>query len=106
MGCQVYCGVGLAIRYSRGAWLLEKMCRPWFDPDRDTDSDGYYQDSIDSTSLQSADKEVPQNFEDFKLWAASKNIDLDERTDENDFRQCREFLADAAKTGRSASLSH
>lgn len=108
MGCQISAGE-LEINYSRGAWLVAEMCQPWFDPVRDSDSDGHHQDMVAATSLKAAAAELPNTLSDYLVWVASKGIErfsFRGEVTESDYATALEFVREAAALDRDAFLSH
>lgn len=122
MGCEVSCCTH-TIAVTRIAWMVTRMCCKWFDKERDTDSDGHYQNSIDISALQAADAEWPhdtheiyekylkEHFEDYaselqKIRRGDLLLSLFEVDFKSNLIEARDFIKKAAASGESASLSH
>jgi hypothetical protein len=105
MGCQIHAGPH-EINTSRASWLVAEMCRPWFDQKRDTDSDGWYQDSVANSSIKAADAEVPADLNAYLMWRTDLGFEGGDDVDDEDFRHARDFIAAVAKTDFDAFLSH
>lgn len=122
MGCQVSCN-GNEIGVTRTAWMVVHMCSKWFDKERDTDSDGHYQDSIDAAALEAADAEWPhdiysiyskylkEHFENYtselqKIRHGDLLLSMFEQDFKRDLLEARDFITMSAASGESASLSH
>lgn len=122
MGCEVSCGAN-EITVTRTAWMVVHMCSKWFNKERDTDSDGHYQNSIDASALQSADAEWPhdvlpiyakylkEHFESYaselhKIRRGNLILSLFEIDFRRDLLEARDFITMAAASGESASVSH
>lgn len=104
MGCQISAG-SESINTSGLSWLVVRMCDQWYDQERDTDSDGRYQEQVDKTSVKQADKYWPTDHgelvEKFK----------EQYPDElpfflQDLYDAREFIAKAAQGDHYISMSH
>lgn len=108
MGCQIMTGKH-SINFSDGAWLAAEMCSPWFDQERDTDSDGYQQVQVAASSIKAADSEVPNTVSEYIEWRAAKGIIPFARRNElgqAEFNAVRAFIRDVAADGDDAWLSY
>lgn len=107
MGCQLRTETQ-KINYSRGAWLVVEMCSPWFDRERDTDSDGYHQDRIDESSVKSAAEELPDTLAQYLAWRIGKGMPTRTNCDwtQEDYQVAVQFVRTAAQWSEWVFVSY
>lgn len=118
MSCQISSG-DFEINTSQASWMVAHMCSEWFDQERDTDSDGTYQNQVSSDAIQKSDAKWPKDeravytqyllefFDNYKrarsVW---KDLVAFERDFKKDLMTARIFIMNVAPTGQDAHLSH
>lgn len=120
MGCEISSG-NFSINTTRASWMVVQMCSKWFDKERDTDSDGVYQNSVSNVAIKMADNEWPNDarniynkflidhFDFYKRHRAevpTAQLCAFEQEFKRELVEAREFIAQVARTDEDASLSH
>jgi hypothetical protein len=113
MGCQI--GVtgnpDIELRYSRGARAAWSLTDRWRVDSRDCDPDprsptGYgEQNQIDTAAMAALDADAPRDLDGFRSYCLTHAYMGDE-LDDDDLRQIREFIEQAAKAGKRVWLSY
>lgn len=113
MGCQI--GVvghdDIELCYSRGSRAVWSLTHRWLVPSRDCDPDprgpgGYgEQNKIDSAAMVALDTDAPQDMDAFRAYCVTHAYKGDE-LDDDDLTTIREFIGQAARTGKSVWLSY
>jgi hypothetical protein len=112
MGCQLNAGRLYEIGYTNGSLLVIALTEKWYNNQRDGEWDG---DRclgicrIDNSSIRSADKEIPFNYNDCVQWLQDNNIKVVlnyQRTfSKEDFEFARDFISQLAKTDLHVGVS-
>ena len=108
MGCQIGSNrdFEVALRWSRGGYLVMSLTRRWLDSKRDCDSDGWYQDSIHETSMDKLNMEAPNDIEKFRVYCTFHGNQEADAMSDDELRKIREFIANVARLGGGIWCSH
>jgi len=78
----------------------------WLIRERDCDSDGWHQSSIDASSMAALDRESPAGAREFRAYCAQFAKNLSDEMSDEELEEVRCFVRQAAATGKDVWCSH